>query len=230
MDKNEKKLSEYIDKLNAEKMPDEHECLPDSPELEELMDTVRKIRSLKEPALPDADYPKKLARVVSAQLSQKSAAGKRKWTWLAGAAAVAAVAVLVFVLNFVLYSGRTDIVYAMEQAYKEVKAYHGILSIVETNLNGEETLQAMREVWADSEGRYYVKELQGFQKGLITVNNGEKKWQVSPAEEQVYIFPSFPDPYKFTLELGNEIKDAKKCRTNQSRGRRDGCGKRNLCI
>jgi len=42
MDKNEKKLSEYIDKLNAEKMPDEHECLPDSPELEELMDTVRK--------------------------------------------------------------------------------------------------------------------------------------------------------------------------------------------
>jgi len=41
---------------------------------------------------------------------------------------------------------------------------------------------------------------------LITVNNGEKKWQVSPAEEQVYIFPSFPDPYKFTLELGNEIK------------------------
>jgi len=58
MDKNEKKLSEYIDKLNAEKMPDEHECLPDSPELEELMDTVRKIRSLKEPALPDADYPK----------------------------------------------------------------------------------------------------------------------------------------------------------------------------
>lgn len=209
MDKNEKKLSEYIDKLNAEKMPDEHECLPDSPELEELMDTVRKIRSLKEPALPDADYPKKLARVVSAQLSQKSAAGKRKWTWLAGAAAVAAVAVLVFVLNFVLYSGRTDIVYAMEQAYKEVKAYHGILSIVETNLNGEETLQAMREVWADSEGRYYVKELQGFQKGLITVNNGEKKWQVSPAEEQVYIFPSFPDPYKFTLELGNEIKDAK---------------------
>jgi len=117
---------------------------------------------------------KKLARVVSAQLSQKSAAGKRKWTWLAGAAAVAAVAVLVFVLNFVLYSGRTDIVYAMEQAYKEVKAYHGILSIVETNLNGEETLQAMREVWADSEGRYYVKELQGFQKGLITVNNGEK--------------------------------------------------------
>jgi len=78
MDKNEKKLSEYIDKLNAEKMPDEHECLPDSPELEELMDTVRKIRSLKEPALPDADYPKKLARVVSAQLSQKSAAAKKK--------------------------------------------------------------------------------------------------------------------------------------------------------
>jgi len=64
---------------------------------------------------------------------------------------------------------------------------------------------------------------------LITVNNGEKKWQVSPAEEQVYIFPSFPDPYKFTLELGNEIKDAKNADKSKP-WRRDGCGKRNLCI
>ena len=46
MDKNEKKLSEYIDKLNAEKMPDEHECLPDSPELEELMAEIRLQRLL----------------------------------------------------------------------------------------------------------------------------------------------------------------------------------------
>ncbi|GAE89451.1 LolA family protein [Acetivibrio straminisolvens] len=209
MDNNEKKISEYIDKLNAEKMPKEHECPEDSPELMELMDTVRKVRSLKEPALPEVDYPKKLARAVGGQLWQKAVTKKRRWAWMAGTAAIAAVAVIVLMLNFVLYSGRTDIVYAMEQAYKEVRAYHGILSIVETNLKGEETLQAMREVWADSEGRYYVKELTGFQKGLITVNNGEKKWQVSPEESQVYVFPAFPDPYRFTLELGNEIKDAK---------------------
>ncbi|HOM03304.1 MAG TPA: sigma-E factor regulatory protein RseB domain-containing protein [Acetivibrio sp.] len=209
MDNNEKKLSEYIDKLNAEKKPKEHDNPMDSPELEELMDTVRKVRSLREPALPDADYPKKLARAAGGQLRQKSATGERKWAWLAGTAAIAAVAVLVLMLNFVLYPGRTDIVYAMEQAYKEVGAYHGILSIVETNLKGEETLQAMREVWSDNEGRYFVKELEGFQKGVVTVNNGDKKWQVCPNEKKVYVFSAFPDPYRFTLELGNEINDVK---------------------
>ncbi|HHV28921.1 LolA family protein [Acetivibrio mesophilus] len=209
MDNNEKKLSEYIDKLNAEKMPKEHDEPTDSPELDELMDTVRKVRSLREPDLPEVDYPKKLARVVGRQLWQKPSNRKRKWAWLAGTAAISAVAALVLLVNFALYPGRTDIVYAMEQAYKEVRAYHGILSIVETNLKGEETLQSMREVWADNEGRYYVKELEGFQKGLITVNNGEKKWQVCLDEGQVYVFSAFPDPYRFTLELGNEINDAK---------------------
>jgi len=46
-----------------------------------------------------------------------------------------------FCTEFCTVFRQNDIVYAMEQAYKEVKAYHGILSIVETNLNGEETLQ-----------------------------------------------------------------------------------------
>ena len=93
----------------------------------------------------------------------------------------------------------------MEQAFKEIKAYHGIIEIIEKNAEGKETVQKVREVWADKNGRYYVKELEGSETVMITANNGEKKWQMRFDEGKVFIFPSFPDPYQFTFELGNEI-------------------------
>lgn len=210
MDSNEKKLSDYIDKLNAEKKPGEHENSVDSQELEKLFDTVRQVRALREPALPDADFPEKVARAVAEHLTHENHAKKPKRAWYIGVAAVAAAVVfMIAVINFVLPFGRTNIVYAMQQAFQGVKVYHGILEFIESNAEGKQTTQAKLEVWADKEGHYYVKELEGSQKGLVTVNNGQKKWQIRPDSREVYLFPAFPDPYKFTFELGNEVEKVK---------------------
>ncbi|HHV71226.1 MAG TPA: hypothetical protein GXX38_01275 [Clostridia bacterium] len=209
MDGIENKLSDYIDQLNAEKKPDVHEDFSDSPELEELFAVVRMVRTLKEPTFPDEDYHRRLVRVVHKQIKEKGSAPKPKKRWVATLAAAAAVIMLAAMLNFNLLFNRNNIVHAMEEAYQEVKAYHGILEIVEINAEGKKTRQAQLEVWADKEGRYYLKEIEGLNPGLVTVNNGQKKWQVRPGERQVYIFPAFPDPHRFTFELGKEIREVK---------------------
>ncbi|MBB6214159.1 outer membrane lipoprotein-sorting protein [Anaerosolibacter carboniphilus] len=209
MEDKEKILSDYIDQLNAERKPKEHENIVGSPELEELFDTVRLIRSLKEPAFPNSDYANKLPSAVKRRLSHKTLIVKPRRPWFMGAAAVAAVFIIVVMLNAMLPFGRTNIVYAMEQAFQEIQAYHGFMEIVEINGEGSEFTQVKVEVWADKEGSYYVKALEGAQKGLITVNNSQKKWQLRPEEKEVYVFSAFPDPYRFTFELGKEVEDVK---------------------
>lgn len=206
----EKDLSKYIDSLNAERKPKAHgQQQACSAELEELYKAVRVVRRLKEPAMPGDDYPQKLVRAVTGQLSNKISDKKRRRLWLVCAAVSAAVLAVVITLNFVLPLGNNNFVYAMEQAFKNVSAYHGYLEYVVTNAEGNSTTQAKLEVWADKEGRYYVRNLEGAQKGLITVNNAQKKWQVRPGSKEVYVFPAFPDPYRFVFELGKEIEGAK---------------------
>lgn len=209
MDNTVKKLSKYIDRLNEEKKPEEHENPVVPPELEKLMNNVRMVRSLKEPALPGKDYPKKVACAVADRLSQKAPSERPRRRWLAGIAAVAAIIVMAVMLNSILPFGKVNVVYAMEQAFQGVRAYHGFLEVVENNAEGIETTQANLEVWADKNGHYYVKELKGSQVGLITVNNGQKKWQLRPEEKQAHVFPAFPDPYRFTFELGKEVEGVK---------------------
>lgn len=209
MKDNERILSDYIDSLNSEKKPEEHNRVADSPELEELLDTVRLVRTLKEPVLPSEDYPGRLACIVRKQLPNKESGQKRKRKWLFGTAAAAVLCTIFVLTNFVLNIGSPNIAYAMEQSFSNVKAYHGVLKIDEINGEGKQVVQAELEVWADKAGRYYVKELEGAQTGLITVNNGEKKWQVRPGQNQVYLFPAFPDPYMFTFELGKEVNEVK---------------------
>jgi outer membrane lipoprotein-sorting protein len=215
MSNKEKDLSKYIDSLNAEKKPKAHENMTDSPELEELMDTVRMIKSLREVDVPGSNYDKKISKEIAEKMKGEN--NKRpKRNWYMGAASVAAAVILIFVLN--LTFGRNNIVYAMEQAFQGVKAYHGTLEIAVTNEAGKETSQAKREVYANKEGNYYVGEIEGSQKGLITVNNGEKKWQIRPDSKQLYIFSSFPDPYRFTFELGKEIENVKNAIKTKSIG------------
>lgn len=229
MNNNEKRLSEYIDTLNAEKKPREHEELADSPELEELFHTVRMVRSLKEPTLPEKDFQARLTSAVTDSLpninnskdisekvsadSSKKVYGKRsKRGWMAVFASVAAVVALVILINYILPIfplGRTNIVHAMEKAYNNIKAYHGFLEVVERNLEGNDTIQSRIEVWANKEGHYYVKGIEGFQKGLITVNNGQKKWQIRPQEQELLLFPAYPDPYRFMFEIGSEVEEIK---------------------
>ncbi|APM39027.1 LolA family protein [Clostridium kluyveri] len=205
----EKKLTDYIDSLNNEKKPKEHGNAADTPEMEELFETVRLVRSLKEPALPEDNYVKNLANNVSKQLLREKAlkrSGKRR---LLGIASAAAAVALIVILNILRPFGKLDMVYAMEKAFQEVKAYHGVLQVVETNAQGKSVVQSKIEVWADKEGKYYVKGLEGSQKDVITVNNGQKKWQIQPGQKEVEVLAAFPDPYSFTFELGKEIDDVK---------------------
>lgn len=174
------------------------------------MNTVRLVHSLKGTEMPNTDYPNRLAATLRGDVNKKiKNRTPNRGLIFASVAVVAAVISIVIILKFILPSDNFNIVYAMEKAYKEVKAYHGMIEIVETNAMGEETVQAIREVWADKEGNYYVKEVEGSQKGVITINNGQKKWQIRQSEEQVHVFPAFPDTYRFTFELGNEVEDVK---------------------
>jgi outer membrane lipoprotein-sorting protein len=209
MSNNEIKISDYIDRLNAGKIPNEHYEADDSPELGILQETVRTVRGLKEPAMPENDFPKRLAHNVQNQILNKRRKDRTKRIWFTGMGSVAAVLIIALVMNFTLFSDKTNIVYAMEQAYQDLKAYHGLIQISETNAEGENNIQGKLEVWADKKGSYYIKDLEGSQKGLITVNNGQKKWQIQPESKQVHEFAAFPDPYSFILELGEEVNDVK---------------------
>jgi len=206
------KLSEYIDALNGGKKPAQHRRSANQSELDKLYGAVRAVRSLKEPEMPEKDYPRRLAQL------QKPYAKYLKRKWLTGAAAAAVLISLLFLFNSILPSGGTNAVYAMEQAYKDVKAYHGVLEITESNAIGERITQVKREVWADKEGRYYIRETDRAQKEFVTVNNGQKKWQIRPDQKQVYIFSAFPDPYQFTFELGAEVLEVKNALETKSAG------------
>ncbi|WP_066309574.1 sigma-E factor regulatory protein RseB domain-containing protein [Bacillus sp. FJAT-29814] len=206
MDNIEKKVSDYIDQLNAERKPDEHEAPAHSEEMEQLFQTVRMVRSLKEPAMPEGDFSKKLAQADKAKEPQKKQRTRTKWTWAAAVASIAAVFVLA--MNFLPF-GETNIVNAMEEAYRQLDGYHGTLEMVETNADGTSAVQGKWEVWADKDGHYVTKGLEGSQKDVTTANNGEKKWQIRPSEKQVHVFPAFPDTYRFTFELGTEIQAVK---------------------
>lgn len=205
----EQKLSDYIDKLNADQNPEACESSTDSSELKELFNTVRLVHSLKEPTMPEADYPKKLTDAVNHQFSQSKSIKNKKRVWFTGLASVAAILVMAIMMNFFSPLDERSIAYAMEEAFKEIKAYHGVLEIISTNAENKEMTQAKLEVWANQEGHYYTKGLDGSQKDIITVNNGQKKWQVQPNKQQVHILPVFPDSYSFTFELGKEIETIK---------------------
>lgn len=196
----EDKLSEYIDTLNQEKKPKK----ADSGEIFELAEAVKMVRRLKEPAMPGDDFAKRIALAAS---RKNRKAKKIKRAWFAAAAALFAAVVTAAAMNLPFY--KPDMVYAMEKAFEDVKAYHGVIEIIGTNAQGKETLQAKREIWADKEGRYYVKEIEGPQAGQITANNGEIKWQVLPEQKLSLVFTAFPDPYRFTFELKSELEDAK---------------------
>ncbi|WP_229683096.1 LolA family protein [Virgibacillus oceani] len=218
MENNERKLSDFIDRLNKEKQPNEDEYTTDSDELKDLYQTVKLVKSVKDPAMPGPDFQKKLATSLNQESARtNSSRKKRKWKYFIGIASAAAI--LAFMVNFLLPFENSDVVNVMADAFEEVEAYHGTLEIVETNVNGKSTTQAKLEVWADKNGNYYTKSLEGSNKGTITVNNGEKKWQVYPDQQQVHVLPSIPDGYRFHFELGNEINNVKNALTIKEIGK-----------
>ncbi|MFL0245734.1 LolA family protein [Candidatus Clostridium stratigraminis] len=205
----ETKLSSYIDSLNNEKKPIEHESNREEDDLEELLETVRKVKSLNRPSLPDDKFSERLNEKIHKELLKEKSSRNTNKRWFYGIASAAAAAMLIITINLTGPLRQPNMVYAMEQAYNGVKAYHGTLEVMETNAEGKTNIQSKLEVWADKEGRYYVKGLEGAQKDLITANDGEKKWQISSSKKEVDEFTAFPDPYRFTFEIGNEIENVR---------------------
>lgn len=214
----QKQLSKYIDTLNQEKKPAEHGRTVIDKEYDRILKTVRRVKALRSPELPAENYPVILSGRVWKQMDESEAKEvtapvRRRPTWryvtlFAGVAAAATM--IIFVAPKVLLpTNHTNIVYAMEKAFQKVEAYHGTIAVIETNELGETVTQAEREVWAEADGNYYIKELSGTAKDMITINNGDQKWQLRPQEKAVYLFSTFPDPYRFTFELADELKEAK---------------------
>ena len=229
--KKERQLSKYIDELNKGKIP----ALKDNVEqdYDMLIETVKKVHLLREIEYPNELFEKQLIYSLSENDSiessfvendrnmnrmntvimedfivVKKSVAHRLLRGLSYTAVIAAAGLLLAMgFNRLLPTEPTNIVYAMEKAVKEVEAYHGILEVTQINELGEAISQSTREVWANLKGKYYLEEIDGFSKGLITVNNGESKWQISPKDKQVFLFAAFPDPYRFTFELESELEE-----------------------
>lgn len=237
----EKKLDKYIDALNNETQPREHIYGTDNDEFNRLTGIVKKVKALKNIEYPDIQYEKELINVLIKSPNYKSNFNiiesnrhrnikliKRS---IAITATVAAAALLLFTMTDT-FSPRNNssIVYAMEKAIEAMKAYHGIIEYTETNQLGETMTQSGKEVWADKQGNYYVKELKGFSEGTITVNNGQMKWQLRPEDKNAYIYQTFPDPYRFTFELDSELDDVKNALTVREIGEETISGRETIIL
>lgn len=227
MDNNEKLISDIIDDLNEERKPRINQDNSENIEIEELLNTVKLVRSIKEPTLPDSGYPHRLANMIVDKMQNNNEAQNikqrdneknrsgiqinkpepkplRRQRFL-----TPAVALVASFLIFALFIGRTslfnnDIVYAMEKAVGELSSYRGILKVSTKNEAGQEWMVRQIEIW--SEGNKYALRQND---GTLTVNNGQQKWQVLPHNKEVAILPLVPDPTQNTFDLRDEAKRAK---------------------
>ena len=207
----EEKLSDYIDALNNEHEP-EFAVTDSDEELEKLQETVRLVRTLKEPVLPDDDYPKRLAKTVASKIQRGKETGLGKPTKtlsksikriLLPMTALAASLLIVVLVNW-LGLFNQDVVYAMEKAVAQLSSYHGVLEMRTRNAAGEEWLVRRVELWYEG-GKYAIKQADG----TLTVNNGQRKWQINHEAKEVVILPLLPDPTGKSFDLRDEAKRAK---------------------
>lgn len=182
----EAELDQYIDALNDERQPEQ----ASSPDLAALYKTVRSIKAMKEQATPAVGFEEKLLT------SLKPAPRRRPNRWWMAAVAAAAAVVAVLVVPGLMHA---DVAVAMAKAVAKVQSYHGTLEVRVANAAGAEQVVRSQEVWVDGD-RYAVKQ----QDGTTTVNDGNRKWQVRPAEQLVAILPVAPDPMRLGLDLKAE--------------------------
>ncbi|WP_066633524.1 LolA family protein [Desulfolucanica intricata] len=210
MDNPERRLSDYIDALNEEKEPEKHRGVADTPEMEKLLATARLVRTLREPVLPGSDYPQRLAKAVAGRIQKNNPNSSRKATgcsrrrWFLPSAVALIASVLLFVLTSQTGLFKTDVVYAMEKAVAQLSNYYGVLEVRQTNAAGEEWKNSRVELW--SEGNKYALRQSD---GTLTVNNGERKWQVRPQSKELALLPAVPDPTRNDFDLRDEAKRAK---------------------
>lgn len=182
----ELELDRMIDALNAERRPD----APSSPELDALLQTVRSVKALKEPAEPTVGFEERLVASLSPRRRRPAA----RW-WMAVTAAAAAI-LLVFLVPGLL---QRDVAVAMARAVARIQSYHGTAEVRMTTAAGEEQVVRTQEIWVDG-NRYAIRN----QNGTTTVNDGNRKWQIRHDEKLVAILPVAPDPVRMWLDLKAE--------------------------
>ena len=177
-----------------------------------MIETARLVRTLRKPALPEEGYPQRLAQAVAEKIQKEKQANLRQAVkasprsakrFLPPLAALAA-SLLMFVLINWLGLFNQDVVYAMEKAVAQLSNYHGVLEMRTKNAKGEEWLVRQVELWSVGD-KYVLKQ----DKGTLTINNGEQKWQINHEKKEVVLLPLLPDPTGSSFDLRDEAKRAK---------------------
>ncbi len=178
----EEELDRAIDAMNRERRP---RAVREA-RMAELLSVVRRLRSLRRPEQFGA-----AAGSLAEQRRRRVAV--RLWPRLAGAAALAVVlAVGALAAPWPVtgpygFMGRLfqrDIAYAMDRAVSHLGGYHGTMAVIQTTKDGQEWLIRKVEVW--SFGDKYATQQDD---GVVTVYNGDRRWQVRPQDRTVTLLP-----------------------------------------
>lgn len=187
----EEELDLLIDTLNQEKQFRQKL----DPDTAEMLTVVRAVKSLRRQAAPNPNLGWRIRRTVLGRT--------RRRAWAPFAALAAGLLLFAVLANWTgLF--RDDVVYAMEKAVARLTSYHGIMEVRAENAAGEEWLVRRVELWSDGD-RYAVRQ----DDGTLTVNNGNRKWQVRPADQVVALLPLVPDSPLAGFDLRDEAKRAK---------------------
>jgi outer membrane lipoprotein-sorting protein len=134
-----------------------------------------------------------------AKLRVRNRMARHRLVW----GSVAAALILCVGISYVTGFWSRDIARAMANAVSKVTSYHGVLEKTYTTLSGESQVVSTVEVWTSGE-KYATLA----QDGTLTVNDGQRKWQVRPDEQLVAVLPSVPDPHRSGLDLQDEADRA----------------------
>mgnify|MGYP001167358185 CR=1 FL=1 len=207
----EDRIDAMIDSLREERRPADPESALES----ELLVTAKLVKSVRKQAEPSPDFGEKLAASTTAlataakgrhsELEKEKTGGIRSgWkSYSKLIAGIAAALVLIVTLTLGPKLWNNDVAYAMSKAVGKLTSYHGVLQKSYKTSDGSGQVVRTVEVW--SYGDMYATRRDD---GIWTVHNGEKKWQVRPAEMVVALLPVAPDPDRSGLDLREQAKRA----------------------
>ena len=185
----EEQLDLLINSLNNEQKPPQKI----NDETSELLAIVRAVKSTRPPAEPSANLGHRIYNSIKK--------ANHRPRILIPAALVACL--LVFAV-LITWNSKVNVAYAMEKAVANLTNYHGILEIRAKNQAGEEWLVRKVEIWSAGD-KYATRQ----DDGVLTVNNGQRRWQVQPQVREVAVLPLLPDPVRQGFDLRDEAKQAK---------------------
>ncbi len=178
----EQELDDFIDALAMEQQPIES----NAQDVAELQSLTRNIKSLRPTSEPRKDF--------SLELQAKLIKKAKPHELLSWRALVACILVIVFSMSPWSHTNK-DLVLAMGQSVKQLQNYHGILQKVSTNAAGESQVIQRIEIWSEA-NKYATRS----EDGIVTVNNGERRWTSQPKSKEITLLPIYLDQHDFDLQ------------------------------